>query len=200
MVDEIIKTILSLLSIKVENYSEIEQKNHEFKRKYLDEAYRELISVINLYPTVSPNDIMKCIDYPPIFFRESYDSVLNTLDYQIADYRNQLKNKSISLAKKNDIDVYISNRIYVKDKIKHNRVNYFNAENNYNEFYKSKKEIIDLYAGQNVKNCLVSFRVAIENIFYCGFYSEVGDKNHNNIIENNKRLLIESIRSDLGIF
>ena len=45
---------------------EIQKKESQSKIEHLDDIYKELISIINLYPDVSPNDILEYVDYAPI--------------------------------------------------------------------------------------------------------------------------------------
>ena len=62
----------------------------------MDDIYKELISIINLYPDVSPNDILEYVDYAPNYSQEDFDLILHTLDYQIEDYKEQLNNANIN--------------------------------------------------------------------------------------------------------
>ncbi len=98
---------------------------------------------------------------------------MRILDYQIEDYRKQLKNVNISYDQRNDIDVQISNREYSKKKISEIRDKYYKARDYHKSFCESEKIIFDLYAGQNVRNALVRFEVVIHNVFICGY--SVGD-------------------------
>ena len=59
--------------------------------------------------------------------------------------------------------------------------------------------MFDLYAGQNVKNCLVEFEVVIKNVFVSGKNSEDSSDPYNNLIENTRLKLISCMRSDIGI-
>ena len=73
------------------------------------------------------------------------------------------------------------------------------ARDKYKSFCESNKVVFDLYAGQDVRNCLVKFEVVIHNVFISGHM--VGDKDDpiNNIIQISRRNLINSIRNDIGI-
>jgi len=177
----------------------IKQNEFQAKRDNLSGVYKTLISVINSFPNESPNDVLKNIEYSPNYSVESFDAVLRILDYQIEDYRKQLKNVNISYEQKNDIDVQIPNREYSKKKISKIRDEYYKARDYYKSFCESDKVIFDLYAGQNVRNALVSFEVVIHNVFISGH--SVGDSFDplNNSIEITRRTLIDSMRNDLGI-
>ncbi|UZQ49963.1 hypothetical protein [Clostridium kluyveri] len=178
---------------------EIKQKEFQIKRDNLSGIYKTLTSVINSFPNESPNDVLKNIECSPNYSVENFNAVLKILDYQIEDYRNQLKNVNISYEQKNDIDVQISNREYSKKKISEIRDKYYKARDYYKSFCESDKMIFDLYAGQNVRNALVRFEVVIHNVFISGH--SVGDVYDplNNSIEITRWNLIDSMRNDLGI-
>lgn len=93
---------------------EIQQKMYQLKRDNLNDVYKALISIVNLYPKSSPNDILKNVEYAPIYSKESFDSVIKSLDYQIEDYKNQLNIDNIDHQRKSDIETQISNREYSK--------------------------------------------------------------------------------------
>jgi hypothetical protein len=44
-----------------------------------------------MYPNSSPNDSLNHVDYPPNYSMEHFDAILKSLDYQIEDYRKQVK-------------------------------------------------------------------------------------------------------------
>jgi len=73
------------------------------------------------------------------------------------------------------------------------------ARDKYKSFCESDKVIFDLYAGQNVRNCLVELDVAIHNVFISGHNAGDVDKPINNIIKISRRKLINSMRNDIGI-
>ena len=131
---------------------------------------------------------------------ESFDAVLNSLDYQIEDYKKQLNKANINYERKNDVGMQISNREYAKKKISEIRDEYYMARDRYKSFCKSEKTIFDLYAGQDVRNCLVEFEVIIHNIFISG--QRVGDADDplNNRIEIIRRKIINSMRNDIGTY
>lgn len=178
---------------------EIQQKEHESKREHLNDIYKELISIINLYPNESPNDILEHVEGSPNYSMEHFDSILKSLDYQIEDYKEQLNMANIDYGQKNDINVQISNREYAKKEISKIRDEYFIAKDKYKSFCESDKVIFDLYAGQDVQNCLVKFEVIIHNVFISG--RKAGDKDDqiNNILQVTRRNLVNSMRRDIGI-
>lgn len=198
----IVAVVTLITNAFIEKYKsklEIQRKEHQTKREHLNEVYKELISIINLYPNSSPNDVLKYVEYAPNYSMESFDSVLKSLDYQIEDYKEQLKNTNIDYERKNDIDVQISNIEYSKKKIHEIRDKYFNAQDKYKSFYELDKMVFDLYAGQDVRNRLVEFEVMIHNVFISGRSVGNADDPLNNCIEIYSRNLINSMRYDLGI-
>lgn len=179
---------------------EIQQKMFQSKRENLNDVYKTLISIINLYPKSSPNDILKYVEYAPNYSMESFDSLIDSLDYQLEEYRKQLNIENIDSQRKYDIETQISNRVYSKKEILKIRDMYFNAKDKYADFCKYDKVAFDLYAGQDVRNYLVQFEVMVHNIFISGH--SVGtdaDDPLNNCVEICRRELINSIRSDVGI-
>ena len=68
----------------------------------------------------------------------------------------------------------------------------------YKAFCKCDKAVFDLYAGQDVRNCLVEFEVIIHNVFISGHSVENVDDPRNNRIDIIRRKIINSIRSDIG--
>lgn len=99
---------------------------------------------------------------------ESFDAVLTSLDYQIEDYKRQLNNVNINYERKIDAETQISNREYAKKKISEIRDAYYMAKDRYKLFCESDKAVFDLYAGQDVRNCLVEFEVILHNVFISG--------------------------------
>lgn len=179
--------------------SEIQQKEYQSKREHLNEVYKELIAIINLYPNSSPNDVLKYVEYAPNYSMENFDSILKSLAYQIEDYKKQLNIANIEYERKNDINEQISNREYAKKEISKICDEYYAAKDKYKLFCESGKVIFDLYAGQDVQNCLVEFEVIIHNVFISG--RRVGDKDDpiNNILQVSRRNLVNSMRRDIGI-
>lgn len=179
--------------------SEIQQKEYQSKREHLNEVYKELIAIINLYPNSSPNDVLKYVEYAPNYSMENFDSILKSLAYQIEDYKKQLNIANIEYERKNDINEQISNREYAKKEISKICDEYYAAKDKYKLFCESGKVIFDLYAGQDVRNCLVEFEVIIHNVFISG--RRAGDKDDpiNNILQVSRRNLVNSMRRDIGI-
>lgn len=70
--------------------TQIKHKEYQSKRDNLNEVYKNLITIVNLYPNASPNDKLKYIEYAPNYSLEHFDSILKSLDYQIKDYQRQL--------------------------------------------------------------------------------------------------------------
>ncbi len=181
--------------------SEQEQKNkkYEAKREHLNDVYKTLISIINIYPDVSPNDILNYVDYAPGYSMEYFEGVLKSLDYQIEDYEKQIKNRTLNYEEKYDVEMQISNRKYAIKKIVEIRDKYFRAVEKYKTFCETDKMMFDLYAGQSVRNCLVEFEVIIHNIFISGDKAGEEADYINNKIHVARRNLINSMRNDIGI-
>lgn len=178
---------------------EWQQKEFQSKREYLSEVYKELISIINLYPASSPNDILKNVEYAPNYFMENFDAILKSLDYQIEHHKKQLNIGNIDYKQRNDVDEQISNREYAKKKICEVRDEYYAAKDKYKSFCESDKATFDLHAGQDVRNSLVEFEVIIHNVFISG--RKVGNQDDpiNNSIQVSRRNLVNSMRNDIGI-
>lgn len=180
--------------------TETQQKEYQAKREYVTEVYKELISIINLYPNASPNDILNYVENPPTYSMENFNATLNLLNYQIEDYRKQLDDMgNINRKRKTEINMQILNIEYTKKEISKIRDEYNAAKNKYKLFCESKKVIFDLYAGQEVRNCLVEFETNIYNVFISG--RKAGDKDDpmKNIIQVSRRNLVNSMRKDIGI-
>ena len=195
VISAVIKVITTMINTRNENNRNkllMQQKDMETKREHLDSIYKKLMSIINLYPKLSPNDILKYVEYAPNYSMESFDSVVKSLDYQI---------DNIDYQRKSDIETQISNREYSKKKILEIRDAYFNARDQYKLFCETDKVIFDLYAGQEVRNCLVQFEVMIHNVFISGHcVGANADDPLQNCVEICRRELINSIRYyDFGI-
>lgn len=178
---------------------EIHQKILQSKRENLNDVYKKLISIINRYPSSSPNDILKYVEYSPNYSMEHYDAVLRSLNYQVEEYKNQLNAENIDYERKSDIEIQISHREYAKNKISENRDEYYIARDKYKLFWEGDKVAFDLYAGQEVRNRLVEFEMVIHNVFISGRNAGEDGDPINNIIHVLRRNLINSMRSDLGI-
>lgn len=195
----IVTLVANAFTERFKSKSEIQQKEYQSKRERLNEVYKELIAIINLYPNSSPNDVLKYVEYAPNYSMENFDSILKSLAYQIEDYKKQLNIANIEYERKNDINEQISNREYAKKEIAKIRDEYYAAKDKYKLFCESGKVIFDLYAGQDVRNCLVEFEVIIHNVFISG--RRAGDKDDpiNNILQVSRRNLVNSMRRDIGI-
>ena len=191
--------IIAVLISKFKSNLEVEQKWYQSKQDNLHEVYKTLISAINLFPEESPNDILKYLEYPPNYSLEHFDSILHILDYQIEYYQEQLNTLNINYDRKSNIEIEISNREYSKKKISEIRDQYYKARDKYKSFCESDKVIFDLYAGQDVLNCLVEFDRVIDNVFISGHsVGKVDDPLHNTI-KISRRKLINSMRNDIGL-
>lgn len=177
---------------------EVKQKKYEVKREKLNDIYIKLVDIVNQYPNVSPNDVLQCVEYPPNYAMEWFDGVLMSLDDQLEDYQVQLNDETTDYKRKNAINTQISNRQYAKKKISEIRDEYYKAKDRYKAFCKCDKAVFDLYAGQDVRNCLVEFEVIIHNVFISGHSVENVDDPRNNRIDIIRRKIINSIRSDIG--
>lgn len=196
----IITLIVNAFIDRFKSKLEIQQNMYQSKRNNLNDVYKALISIVNLYPKSSPNDILKCVEYAPNYSMESFDSVIKSLDYQIDDYKKQLDIENIDYQRKSNIETQISNREYSKKKIIEIRDMYFDARDKYKLFCETDKVIFDLYAGQEVKNCLVQFEMMRDNVFISGYcVGAVADDPLQNNVEICRRDLINCMRYDLGI-
>lgn len=130
---------------------------------------------------------------------EHFDSILKLLDYQIVHYKRQLNMENIGYDEKNDIEEQLSNAEYAKKAISRICDEYYIAKDKYTSFCKSDKVIFDLYAGQEVRNCLAEFEVIIDNVFISD--RKAGDYGDpiNNIIQVSRRNLVNSMRKDIGL-
>jgi hypothetical protein len=203
IVGTLLAPVVSLIcNYFIERYKikELEKRDKfETKREKLTDIYKELINIINLYPNLSPNDILNDIENAPNYSMESFDSVMKSLDYQIEDYTKQLKNLNIHREQENNISIQVSNIKYAKNKIFKIKNQYIIAKEQYASFLKTDKIIFDLYAGQDVRSQLVEFEVLMHNIFVSGRKTMDKEPYTDNLIENCKRKLINTVRSDIGI-
>lgn len=195
----IITQISTVFISKYKSSMEIKQKEYQSKRDNLNEVYKSLISIVNVFPNTSPNDKLEYVEYAPNYSFEHFDSILKSLDYRIEDYQSQLDIPNIGYERKCHIETQISNIEYAKKEISEIRNDYYKARDSYKSFCESEKVVFDLYAGQNVRNCLVEFEVVIHNVFISG--RSVGDVDDplDNKIMIARRNLINSIRNDIGI-
>lgn len=195
----VLGTFITQINTRKIKESEMKQKEYLAKRETLTEIYKSLITIINLYPNESPNDILSWIECAPNYSLESYNSIFTSLDFILEDYEKQLCNPVIDQRRKSDLQTQISNITYAKGKLKLNRDSYFKAKKENLAFVETDKTIFDLYASQHVRNCLVEFDVVINNVFTSGQSVGEPDNPNNNTIKIVKRKIIHSMRSDIGI-
>ena len=83
----IITTLLTLLvNANIEKNrikADREQKKAEVKREKLTDVYAELVLILNSFPKISPNNVLKNIEGAPHYSMESFDSIIDILNYQI---------------------------------------------------------------------------------------------------------------------
>ena len=170
------------------------------KQEKLTEPYNELIRVISLFPNRSPFDVMNLLPYDCKFkFElENFDTVNRILEIQIKeDYQKRLERKGLTYQDEEDIKTEIRNREYYIKEIEKIKNQYFLAKKEYERF-RSTDKIIELYASQDVKNCLVKFDVTWHNAFIAGRLLEYND-GRNNKLDDIRWELEQVIRADLGI-
>ena len=170
------------------------------KQEKLTEPYNELIRVISLFPNRSPFDVMNLLPYDCKFkFElENFDTVNRILEIQIKEnYQKRLERKGLTYQDEEDIKTEIRNREYYIKEIEKIKNQYFLAKKEYERF-RSTDKIIELYASQDVKNCLVKFDVTWHNAFIAGRLLEYND-GRNNKLDNIRWELEFIIRKDLGI-
>ena len=153
---------------KYERY--IEEKRN--KGEKLTETYNELLKIIALFPNKTPYDVMTNLQFPPVFNREDFDTVNRILEIQIKeDYQKRLEREGLTYQDEEDIKTEIRNREYYIKEIEKIKNQYFLAKKGYEQFRRNDK-IIELYASQDVKNCLVKFDVTWHNAFIAGRFLE----------------------------
>lgn len=200
LITTIVTLFINSLIEKHKSQLEIQQKKYEVKREKLNDIYVKLVDIVNQYPNSSPNDVLRYVEYAPNYLMEWFDAILKSLDYLIEDYKQQLNNVNINYERKSNAGMQISNIEYAKKKISEIRDEYYMARDRYKSFCKSEKSVFDLYAGQDVKNCLVEFQVIIHNVFISGRRAGGDDDPLNNRIEIVRRKLINSMRDDIGTY
>lgn len=120
---------------KYKSELKLKQQEYKIKRNSLNEVYKELIEIINLYPSKSPNDILKWIKELPHYSLEHFDIIITLLDYKLDNYNKRLNNENISYDDKNDIKTEISNIEYAKQEISRICDMYFNAKDRIVSFF-----------------------------------------------------------------
>ena len=174
----------------------IEEKRN--KRDKLTETYKELLKIIYLFPNKTPYDIMNNISFSPVFNFEDFDTVNRILEIQIKeDYQKRLERKGLTYQDEEDIKTEIRNREYCIKEIEKIKNQYFLAKKEY-ERLRSTDKIIELYASQDVKNCLVKFDGTWHRAFITGRPLEYND-GRNNRLDDIRWELEQVIRADLGI-
>lgn len=168
------------------------------KQEKLTEPYNELIRIISLFPNKTPYDVMTNLPFSPGFNREDFDTVNRILEIQIKeDYQKRLERKGLTYKDEEEIKTEIRNReCYIKE-IEEIKNQYFLAKKEYERF-RSTDKIIELYASQDVKNCLVEFDVTRDNAFIAGRPLEYND-GRNNKLDDIRWKLEQAVRADLGI-
>lgn len=168
------------------------------KQEKLTEPYNELIRIISLFPNKTPYDVMTNLPFSSGFNREDFDTVNRILEIQIKeDYQKRLERKGLTYKDEEEIKTEIRNReCYIKE-IEEIKNQYFLAKKEYERF-RSTDKIIELYASQDVKNCLVEFDVTRDNAFIAGRPLEYND-GRNNKLNDIRWELEQVIRADLGI-
>ena len=173
-------------------------QNQVQKQEKLTEPYNELIRIISLFPNKTPYDVMANLPFSPGFNSEDFDTVNRTLEIQIKeDYQKQLERKGLTYQDEEEIKTEIRNREYYIKEIEKIKNQYFLAKKEYEQF-RSTDKIIELYASQDVKNCLVEFDVTWHNAFIAGRHLEYND-GRNNKLNDIRWELEQVIRADLGI-
>lgn len=179
---------------KYERY--IEEKRN--KGEKLTETYNELLKIIALFPNKTPYDVMTNLPFSPVFNQEDFDTVNRFLEIQIKeDYQKRLEREGLTYQDEEDIKTEIRNREYYIKEIEKIKNQYFLAKKGYEQFRRNDK-IIELYASQDVKNCLVKFDVVWHNAFIAGRSLEYND-GRNNKLDDIRWELEQVIRADLGI-
>ena len=107
-----------------------------------------------------------------------------------------MERENLNYQDEEDIKTEIRNREYCIREIEKIKYQYFLAKKEYERF-RSNDKIIELYASQDVQNCLVEFDVTWENAFIAGRPLEY-DSGRNNTMNDIRRKLEYLIRTDLG--
>ena len=140
---------------------------------------------------------MTLLSYGPNFHSENFDTVNRILEIQIKeDYQKRLERENLNYQDEEDIKAEIRNREDCIREIEKIKKQYFLAKKEYERF-RSTDKIIELYASQDVKNCLVKFEVTCHNAFIAGRPLEYND-GRNNKLDDVRWELEYLIRVDLG--
>lgn len=168
------------------------------KQEKLTEVYTELLKIVSLYPDSTPYDVMSTFPYSPNFHLENFDAVCRILEHQIEDFQNKLGRNGLTYQYKEEIRTEIRNREYYIREIKEIAKKYFEAQKEYKEF-KNRDKLIDLYASQEVKDCLVDFEVLVNNSFTAGRALRYND-GRDSKLDNLRNKLEYLMREDIGTF
>ena len=189
--------LYKFLNSKKEQVRQWKCEEKRNKQEKLTEIYNKLLRIISLFPNKNPNDIMNLLSYGPNFSLENFDTVVKILEIQIKeDYQKRLEREGLTYQDEEDIKTEIWNREYYIKEIEKNKNQYFLAKKEYEQF-RSTDKIIELYASQDVKNCLVKFEVTCHNAFIAGRPLEYND-GRNNKLDDVRWELEYLIRVDLG--
>ena len=189
----------------IKYFREIKDKEYELyivgkrnKGDKLTATYNELLKIIALFPNKTPYDIMTNLPFSPVFNREDFDTVNRILEIQIQkDFKKRLERENLNYQDEEDIKTEIRNREYCIREIEKIKNQYFLAKKEYEQF-RGNGKIIEMYASQDVKNCLVKFDVTWHNAFIAGRPLEYND-GRNNKLDDIRWELELLIRKDLGI-
>lgn len=167
------------------------------KQEKLTEPYNELIRIISLFPNKTPYDVMANLPFSPVFNHEDFDTVNRILKIQIErDFKKRLERENLNYQDEEDIKKEIRDREDRIREIEKIKKQYFLAKKEHERF-RSNDKIIELYASQDVQNCLVEFNVTWENAFIKGMSLEC-DSGRNNTMNDIRWKLEYLIRVDLG--
>lgn len=173
----------------------IEEKRN--KQEKLTETYNELIRIISLFPNRTPYDVMYLLPYGPNFGLEDFDTVNRILEIQIKeDYQKRLEREGLTYQAEEEIKTEIRNREYYIKEIEKIKERYFIAKTEYEQF-RDKDKTLELYASQEVKNCLLDFEITWQNAFIAGRELEY-NHGRGNKLNDIRRKLEYVIRQDLG--
>ena len=202
----IIGGAISLISSSITSLVEYWKRKNEnsiavfnVKRAQLSQIYEKLHHIINLFPDISPNDIMRDIEGTPNYNMEQFGIVKMILTRQIDDYNQRIENPNIEFSTKKLLEEKIIQRESALERIQKNESDYYKARKAYQEFCLKDKAHLDIYAGQKVKNCLIEFEVTINNVFISGQLAGMQCDPVDNRINVARNKLIDSFHIDLGI-
>lgn len=142
LITTIVTWFIKALIEKHKCQMKIQQKRYEVKREKLNDIYEKLVDIVNQYPNSSPNDVLQYVEDASSYSMESFDAVLNSLDYQIEDYKKQLNKANINYERKNDVGMQISNREYAKKRYPRYETNIIWPEIDINHFVNLKKQYL----------------------------------------------------------